>query len=63
VDADPPRLPDSFSAEFRDFISICVQKDEINRPESTTLISHPWLTKYDNDGINVKEWLAIYTSK
>jgi len=60
---NPPKPPDSFSKEFQDFITICLQKEDSLRPESTTLINHPWLSKFDQDGINIKEWLAIYTSK
>lgn len=57
VNSPPPTAsPDQFSPEFCNFISLCLQKEEENLPDSTKLLTHPWLTKYDNDGQDLKKW-------
>lgn len=48
----PPLLPrddgHSFSAEFADFISLCMQKECACRPASTDLAKHPFLKMHQN---------------
>jgi len=64
VETEPPKLPNTFCPEFCDLITKCLQKLDSNRPESSALLSHPWITKYENDGVNIKEWLeSVYTKK
>jgi len=61
VDAEAPKPPDTFSPEFSDFIAKCLQKVDTDRSESSALLLHPWVTKFDQDGINIKEWLEMNT--
>jgi len=42
-DCDPPQVPDTFSEEFRDFISQCLQKDPQERKSAIQLLRHPFL--------------------
>jgi len=58
----PVASTQDFSPEFCDFISKCLQKEEEKLPDSTTLLAHPWITKYDNDGVDMKEWLQYTLS-
>ena len=34
-----------FSAEFKDFVAQCLQKNSSNRPTASVLLSHPFLLK------------------
>lgn len=44
---DPPSPPEDASPEFKDFIVQCLQKDPSKRPRASTLLTHPFLTKFD----------------
>jgi len=57
VNKNIPSLPPHFSPEFQDFVSKSLEKNETQRLESYVLSQHAWLTKYDSDGNNIKEWL------
>ena len=46
VENPPPKIPDHFSAEFRDFVSGCLQKAPDKRPKIGQLLAHPFITKY-----------------
>ncbi|KAG8367196.1 hypothetical protein BUALT_Bualt16G0047500 [Buddleja alternifolia] len=49
VDQPAPRPPsDQFSPEFCSFISACVQKDPKDRLSANELLTHPFVTKYDD---------------
>lgn len=43
----PPAPPENTSSEFKDFIIQCLQKDPLQRPRASTLLSHPFVTKFD----------------
>lgn len=43
VEEPPPALDSSFSAEFRDFVSLCLQKSPHDRPSAIDLLLHPFL--------------------
>eukprot|EP01064_Diplonema_japonicum_P032979 TRINITY_DN6373_c0_g1_i1.p1 TRINITY_DN6373_c0_g1~~TRINITY_DN6373_c0_g1_i1.p1 ORF type:complete len:407 (+),score=67.75 TRINITY_DN6373_c0_g1_i1:79-1299(+) len=45
----PLQLPASLSPECRDFLQCCLQKDFTNRPKSSTLTHHPWLTNQPDE--------------
>ena len=41
---DPPRLTDSrWSEPFREFVSLCLQKDVVARPSASQLLEHRWV--------------------
>ena len=45
----PPQLPaESFSAEFRDFVLLCLCKEPENRPSAESLLQHPFIRRYDD---------------
>ena len=37
--------PEKWSAEFKNFIETCLQKDARKRPSSTELLQHPFIQK------------------
>lgn len=44
--SNPPEAPATASAEFRSFISYCLQKEPARRPTAAQLLQHPFITKY-----------------
>jgi serine/threonine protein kinase len=66
-DAASPSLPDSFSSEFRDFVTRCLKKRPEERATCAELLKHPFLNKavpddltYDqSEARSVKELLSI----
>ena len=64
VNKPAPQLPaDQFSAEFVSFISDCLQKEEANRPDSTELLSHPFILRYNDDPLDLSEWIKEHLAK
>ena len=61
MEANPsPRLPDEFSVEFRDFVSICLHKQGGQRSTSTQLLQHPFIDKFKELGKkDLKKWINI----
>lgn len=58
VNQPPPRLPTRvFSPEMRDFVDICLRKKPEERPDLTTLMSHPWLSGVEQDNTDVARWV------
>lgn len=54
----PPSLPDSFSAEFRDFVNICLRPQGGTRSSAQELLSHPFVTNYSSlDRKLLKKWI------
>lgn len=49
VEDEPPQLPETFSLEARDFVSLCLEKESTKRPTYLELLKHPWILKYDDD--------------
>ncbi|TGZ78924.1 Pkinase-domain-containing protein [Ascodesmis nigricans] len=41
----PPQLEGNFSDRFKDFVSLCLQRDPRDRPTAKELLKHPWLKK------------------
>jgi len=49
VNDPPPHLPtEGFSAEFADFVSLCLQKEPTLRPSADALLQHPFIRMYDD---------------
>lgn len=59
VNQPPPRLPSRvFSNEMRDFVDICLKKNPAERPDLSTLMSHPWLRGVEqDDSVDVASWI------
>ena len=54
----PPRLPDTFTVEFRDFVSICLRPEGGTRSSALQLLDHPFAAKYVSlDKKLLKKWL------
>ncbi|EXX69208.1 Pbs2p [Rhizophagus irregularis DAOM 197198w] len=57
VQGDPPSLPeDNFSAECRDFVAQCLNKNPQNRLTYAQLLEHPFLKKYEDVDVDMKAW-------
>ncbi|KAI5734875.1 hypothetical protein M8J77_011493 [Diaphorina citri] len=55
----PPCLPNDpvrFSAEFQNFVSLCLTKDYQHRPKYRKLLEHPFLRRYENLYVDVPGW-------
>ena len=54
----PPRLPDTFSLEFRDFVSICLRPEGGTRTSAQQLLEHDFAIKYVGlDKKLLKKWV------
>jgi mitogen-activated protein kinase kinase 1 len=59
ANGDPPRLhPEQFTADFCDLITLCLQKNEADRPDCATLLNHRWFSRTKDD---LTSWLTNYT--
>lgn len=53
-----PKLPDSFSEAFKDFVSICLRKQGGTRSSASELLKHPFVKKYEKmDTKHLKAWI------
>ena len=43
--ASVPPLPDKFSLEARDFVRLCLIRDQDQRPSASELLRHPFIVK------------------
>ncbi|KAL3628821.1 Mitogen-activated protein kinase kinase 3 [Castilleja foliolosa] len=58
LDDPSPSLPkENFSPEFCSFVDACLQKDPVARPTSEMLLSHPFITKYAEDEVNLEAFV------
>ena len=56
----PPKLPDTFSVEFRGFVSICLRADGGTRSSAQQLLEHPFAVKYVNmEKKLLKKWIRV----
>lgn len=50
MDDEAPSVPEStFSNELAEFVSLCLNKNEIKRPSANDLLKHHWLRKHPTD--------------
>ncbi|XP_042480791.1 mitogen-activated protein kinase kinase 3 [Macadamia integrifolia] len=56
---DPSPSPSTYSLspEFCSFIDACLQKDPDTRPTADQLLSHPFINKYENAGVDLAEFV------
>jgi len=40
---DIPEIPEGFSKEGKDFLSLCLKRDPSQRPSATQLLGHPFV--------------------
>ena len=40
---DMPEIPERFSKEGKDFLSLCLKRDPAQRPSATQLLRHPFV--------------------
>ncbi|CAG9323638.1 unnamed protein product [Blepharisma stoltei] len=52
-----PTLPDTFSAEFKDFLSHCVKKVPEQRWSTVQLCAHPWVLRYSQSEVDLPGWI------
>ncbi|EXC20335.1 Mitogen-activated protein kinase kinase 6 [Morus notabilis] len=53
LDDPSPSPSNNFSPEFCSFIEACLQKDADARPTAEQLLSHPFITKYENAQVDL----------
>lgn len=59
VKDDPPTLPPGeFTPEFDDFIRKCLQKNYIDRPNYSQLLSHPFCVKHAEKCTDVASFVS-----
>lgn len=59
VKDDPPRLPSGkFSAEFDDLITKCLQKNYLDRPNYSSLLSHPFCVIHEKKETDVASFVV-----
>lgn len=59
VKDDPPRLePGTFSPEFEDFITKCLQKVYTARPNYEQLLQHPFITEHAKRNTDISKFVA-----
>ncbi|KAH8814795.1 kinase-like protein [Flagelloscypha sp. PMI_526] len=58
VHNDPPELPDTYSAEARDFVASCLRKDPDLRATYAELLEHPLLVADVNKDVDMSGWVA-----
>ncbi|KAM1953950.1 hypothetical protein EV2_024129 [Malus domestica] len=52
-DPSPTPSKHQFAPEFCSFIEACLQKDADERPTAEQLLSHPFITKYEDSQVNI----------
>jgi len=45
---DIPEIPESFSKEGKDFLSLCLKRDPAQRPSATQLLGHPFVQDHQD---------------
>jgi mitogen-activated protein kinase kinase 7 len=58
TDNPTPRLPESFSKEFRFFVDKCLEKKATSRPKYPDLMEFDWYKSHQDMEIDVGEWLS-----
>lgn len=59
VAGDPPRLPTGqFSPDFEDFISKCLQKNYVDRPNYSQLLQHPFLLQQVENETDIRPFIS-----
>ncbi|KAG8757232.1 Protein kinase C signaling pathway involved MAPKK protein [Serendipita sp. 396] len=46
-----------WSQEMKDFISICMTRDEEKRPKPSEMLMHPWLLESSQRKVNMSQWI------
>lgn len=52
-DPSPSPSRDHFSEEFCSFVDVCLKKNAEDRPTAEELLSHPFIKKYENAGVDL----------
>ena len=58
VTRPPPKLDQSWSSEFQDFVAQCLKKDPKVRASTEDLLAHPFMKKYDKE-VQKKDFLKF----
>jgi len=54
----PTLAANEFSPEFCSFVEDCLQKAPEERPSASELLTHPFIKKYQNDNLDMAEWVG-----
>ncbi|CAD8101871.1 unnamed protein product [Paramecium sonneborni] len=56
--SESPKLDNyPYSLEMKDFVNICLNKDQNKRLDASTLLQHNWIIKNAQDGQYVQKWI------
>ncbi|KIY49096.1 kinase-like protein [Fistulina hepatica ATCC 64428] len=58
VHGDPPKLPDTYSADAREWVSCCLQKTASERATYQELLDHPYLAADSKRDVDMAGWVA-----
>ncbi|CAG0916589.1 unnamed protein product [Notodromas monacha] len=59
VNEPPPSLPPGlFSDEFKEVVDICLKKNPTERPDTKSLMNHPWIKKWDAADVDIAGWVC-----
>eukprot|EP00477_Mikrocytos_mackini_P000402 GAHX01000427.1.p1 GENE.GAHX01000427.1~~GAHX01000427.1.p1 ORF type:complete len:981 (-),score=220.11 GAHX01000427.1:45-2987(-) len=55
VTTDRPPFPKGISADLKDFLTLCFQKDPTQRADAKALLKHNWIKKGSDEPVNLEE--------
>lgn len=58
VHGPPPELPEKYSEEAKDFVSICLKKESTARATYAELMEHPFLVQDREREVDMRGWVA-----
>ena len=58
TERESPKIPDSFSEDFKDFVARCLRKQGGTRSSASDLLKHPFILKFEKvDMKHLKRWI------
>lgn len=58
MEHEVPMVSDpSYSSELRAFVSLCLLKDPLKRPQAEELLTHPFILKHQSDPVSLRDFM------